>query len=113
MSIKNHWTLFNMTIWEILTLPKVVAQISKSWHWVLFEKWKRLSHAWDMLKALAYGDKDRTLAEWVIRATTVWALVSIDWYYGDSNDNDFIDALKYQYWWILAETLYTLLSENE
>lgn len=113
MSIKNHWTLFNMTIWEILTFPKIASQILKSWHWVFTEKWKRLSHAWDMLKALAYGDKDRTLAEWVIRATTVWALVSYDWIYGDSNDNDFIDALQYQYWWILAELLYTLLSENE
>ncbi len=112
MSIKKRWTLFNMTIWEILTLPKVVAQISKSWHWVLFEKWKRLSHAWDMLKALAYGDKDRTFLDWVIRASTVWVLINAD-NIVDSDDSEIWDYFKFYYWWYISEWLYTILSNNE
>lgn len=109
LDLSKKWLaeLWNKTMSEILTLPKVVKQLSE-----LKFSWNILGWSKDLMKILILWDKNRTIFGWILRAWTIWATVSLDWWIWDSNDSEITDALFYMYWWIIATAIWTALFDE-
>lgn len=95
----NLKTVYNITVWEFLTLPKVVKQLWAFWKDFDKAEWVNL------LKVIAFWDKNRWAGYGSLRLATIYYLSQMEnWI--DKQDEELEDFVSYQIFGMSSKIIY-------